>query len=377
MSHFYGNALSILNVPKELKKVAEILQPQHFEAVRMLPSFRNHVERLVNAGALQNAKALLKDNASLIFEMNRAITRRNLVITKLLRAIHVLESCSSENISKIDLYMKAMDGDLRESEVVRRMLGSIKRMTSIEVMSFTQSLTAAISDGSADMDLHGWMEIDSEFLDQVQVIETDVLKLEKQSESTGETIRSSYAIHSKGVRATVIAQKVQLSFENSKLSTLDKAFTSCVERLSELVLEYFFLENPQDLFLNEVWLYDSISPYRDVFTPRPRAVIERALSAPYDYLIGETCDSDGGLSSTHPATSILYQMYLETGSLINVFDLWSAFYEMVGSGDEQKLEERDALVLFYRALAELRSLGLVKQSKKKADHLAKVAWKGL
>jgi origin recognition complex subunit 3 len=70
-------------------------------------------------------------------------------------------------------------------------------------------------------------------------------------------------------------------------------------------------------------------------------------------------------------------MYLETGSLINIFDLWSAFFEMVGGGEEQKCDERDALVLFYRALADLKSLGMVKQSKKKADHVAKVAWKGL
>jgi origin recognition complex subunit 3 len=50
---------------------------------------------------------------------------------------------------------------------------------------------------------------------------------------------------------------------------------------------------------------------------------------------------------------------------------------MVSGGEEQKMNERDVLVLFYRALADVKSLGMVKQSKKKADHLAKVAWKGL
>lgn len=33
--------------------------------------------------------------------------------------------------------------------------------------------------------------------------------------------------------------------------------------------------------------------------------------------------------------------------------------------------------LFQRALAELRFLGLVKPSRKKTDHIAKMAWKGL
>lgn len=377
MSHFYGNVLSILNVLNDLKKVADILKPQHFEAIRMLPSFRNLVERLVAERKLDQAKSLLEDDTSLIGEIADAIASRDLVMTRTLRAMHLLATLSSDNVSKFDLYMSAIVGELRECEVVRRLLDSIKRMTPVEVMEFTQNLTTAVTDGNPDMNLDGWIEDDSEFIDQIQEIETGVLKLEKQSEGTGESIRSSYAIHSKGVRATVVAQKVQLSYETSKLSKLDKEFTSCVDHLSELILEYFTLDNPQDLFLNEVWLYDSITPYRDVFTPRPRAAIERALSAPYDYLTSESCDSEGGLSSTHPATSILYQMYLETGSLINVFDLWSAFFEMVASSDEQKLEERDALVLFYRALAELRSLGLIKQSKKKTDHLAKVVWKGL
>lgn len=32
---------------------------------------------------------------------------------------------------------------------------------------------------------------------------------------------------------------------------------------------------------------------------------------------------------------------------------------------------------FQRALAELRCLGLIKSSRKKTDHVAKLAWKGL
>ena len=77
------------------------------------------------------------------------------------------------------------------------------------------------------------------------------------------------------------------------------------------------------------------------------------------------------------STAILYHLYLETGSLINVADLWSALYAIVGEEKEDGLDERSALVLFYRALSELRIMGFVKQSRKKADHIAKLAWQGL
>ena len=41
---------------------------------------------------------------------------------------------------------------------------------------------------------------------------------------------------------------------------------------------------------------------------------------------------------------------------------------------EAEGEERRSLVMFYRGLAELRALGYVKGSRKKADHIAKVKW---
>lgn len=118
-----------------------------------------------------------------------------------------------------------------------------------------------------------------------------------------------------------------------------------------------------------------------------------------------------------PVTSILYKLYLESGPLINTFDLWNAFYSIIGHGGEEEEEEEGgaeeedgkaaagagaagasgsghggggngteastgmdknkAQALFYRGLAEMKALGFIRSSKKKTDHLAKLAWKGL
>ena len=75
-----------------------------------------------------------------------------------------------------------------------------------------------------------------------------------------------------------------------------------------------------------------------------------------------------------PTTAILYHLYMETGSLVNVADLWSAYYALVGDESEMGLDERTALLHFYRGLSELKLMGFVKQSKKKADHVAKLKW---
>jgi len=377
MCHFYGNPLSWLCDESIGDSLAKLIKPYHLEAIRTLSSFQRKVEGLVELRQLARAKALLEDDEVLLEEIEKSLEINGTSVTRLLRAMSLLSSSSPDPVDKIELYMTTFQGGLAESDFVKGVLGNIKRMTPDDLATFIKGITYCIVTGTPEMDLAGWADEEDEFLEHIREIYSKVSALAEDSVKTGKPIRCSYAIQSKGVRTTVIAQRVQLSYEKSTLTEQDKEFTALVDRLTSSLVEYFSLVNPQDLFLNEVWLYDSTSPYKSVFTPRPRAAVELALSAPYHYLSCQCCEPVEGLASTHPATAILYQMYLETGSLINIFDLWSAFFEMVGGGEEQKCDERDALVLFYRALADLKSLGMVKQSKKKADHVAKVAWKGL
>lgn len=377
MCHFYGNPLSILTEISASQSLLNLVQPQHLEQIRLLPSFKKSVEDSVEAGNLSRAQKLLEDDIFLLQEVSKSLASGNIDITRVLRAMHLVAGCSPEPIPKIELYMTTFQGNLIDSRFVRSILESIKRMAPESLVEFIQKARECVETGSLEMDLRGWADEDTEVIKEMSDIQSRVITLIQCSEETGKSVRSSYAIHSKGVRTTVIAQRVQLSYENSTLSELDKEFTALVDRLSQLLLGCCTFVNPQHMFLNEVWLFNSMTPYSQYFTPRPRAAIERALSTPYDYLNCECCEPLEGLSSTHPATAILYQMYLETGSLINIFDLWSAFFEMISGGDDKKLDERCALVLFYRALADLKSLGMVKQSRKKADHLAKMTWQGL
>lgn len=173
------------------------------------------------------------------------------------------------------------------------------------------------------------------------------------------------------------------------------------------------------LWLQEVWLYNAQAPYRDVFIPRPGLVVERALARPHDYLACECCagtgaptkkkksgkkdDGDeekGSIRPTLPATAILYQLYLDAGPLINVADLWEAFQNAVSDsgngpkddkegsatenngdnaaeGDEEAEEdtqERRHLVQFYQGLSEMKTLGYIKPTRRKVDHVAKIKW---
>lgn len=377
MCHFYGNPISWLSAGLASDSLLHLIQPHHLELIRTLPSFRRMLDGMVEAQKWSRAKSLLTDDEALLKTIEKSHGLRIVAVAQLLQAMSLLSDSSLEPVDKIELYIIAFQGGLAQSDFFKRALESIKRMTPDDLVDFMQSIVKCIENGNSEKELTSRGHED-ELLEEIEELHAKVSALAKHSMETGAPIRSSYAIHSKGVRTTVVAQRVQLSYEDSTLTEQDKDFTGIVDHLMHCLKDHFSqLENPQEMFLNEAWLYDWTVPHKSVFTPRPREAIELALATPYSYLSCGCCESVEGLSSTHPATAILYQMYLETGSLINIFDLWSAFFEMVGGGEEQKCDERDALVLFYKALADMKSLGMVKQSKKKADHLAKVAWKGL
>jgi origin recognition complex subunit 3 len=382
MTHFYANPLSVLlSRPENISEVIEAIQPEHIEAIRMLPSFRGKIEILLAEGKPQEARELLDSDEALLSEVRSTLGKKQAFIIKLQRKIHILAAAVSgeaRQVDRLNIYIKAVSGQLEVSEIVQDFLSAINSLSPDETISLAKRIVNGIVSGDPSEGLRGWSKPAPLFLKEIERIQSAVTRLMRDADTAGTPLRSRYASQSKILRTTVVAQKVQLSKEKSSLSKLDESYSDLLDELSELLQDYFTFENPQDQFLHEIWLYDSKSPNREVFTPKPRYAIERALSVPHDYL-GCTCckASEEGLSASQPPTAILYQLYLETGGLINVFDLWSAFYTIIGGEDGEDCDERSALALFYRALADLKILGMVKQSRKKTDHLAKLAWKGL
>ncbi|KAI9828711.1 MAG: hypothetical protein M1832_001814 [Thelocarpon impressellum] len=251
--------------------------------------------------------------------------------------------------------------------MVRELLLSVKKLSSDVLVKL----------------LHQIMSLDvqsSTLTDEVSAIRKDLDTLTESRDSSDDPFRSEHDLRHETLRTTIVAQKVEISKQRSSLSEKDSAYSKIVHRTHKCLQRYFTtsLVSPQSLFLHEVFFYDLKSPHRDVFTPKQRHAVERALATPHDYL-GCTCCGENaeGLSSTQPATAILYQLYLESGALINVFDLWSAFYAIVGGENGEDCDEANAMALFYRALADLKYLGTIKHSRKKTDHITKLAWKGL
>ena len=258
-----------------------------------------------------------------------------------------------------------MSGKLASSTVLENTLDSIKKATSHETIDLVNAIIQR-SDLLHQEDRH------NEALDLMIAI---------LSKNISHELRSGHDIQRHSLRTTVVAEKVELSQRAAALTVEEAEYTETLDEFYGLLKKHFqgTLVNPSVTFPIEVLMYDLTSPYRNVFTPRPRFAIERALLQPHDYLGHGCCkEKDDSLSARHPSIAILYKLYLECGSQINAADLWSAFWTVVNTrGDNEEAEKHKALALFERALGELKYLNMVKHSRKKADHLAKMTWQGL
>ncbi|TDZ27022.1 Origin recognition complex subunit 3 [Colletotrichum orbiculare MAFF 240422] len=379
MCHFYANPLSLFGSADD-EMNSELVQDAHLEALRSLPSFRREVEKAVDAGELRLARSLLEDDDLLQERLFDIPDRKREWATRLLRSLKLVQALGVIQEDYSQVYMKAVAEGIDLSPKGWDIVESIKRMQADDFVSMLQRVQTAMADGDDQLCLAAWESEAGNLPALVDYSLAESKELLSRAQKGGNTLRSAYSGHSKVLRTTVVAQKVQLSHDSAALSDGDKAFTVVVERFADLLQDVICCEPAADVFLHETWLYDSKTPYRDVFVPRPQDVFERSLRRPQDYLACSCCSTDEGISTSLPATSLLYHLYLETGNLINVADLWSAFYAMVGGGDDAvqgsdgNADERAALVLFYRGLAELKALGFVKMSRRKTDHIAKLKW---
>lgn len=283
-------------------------------------------------------KLLLDDDEFLRDTVFTKLKRGRELLNSVVAAVDLLStirSCLNTKSSESwpAIYIKAMAGDLGNSAIIKDTLLAIRKLSSDSMGSLFDCL--------ADSPLRS-----------IPTLRDDLRRLESEKD-TSNPLRSEHDIHHKSVRTTVVAHKVELSKHVSSLSEQDMSYSKLVDRVDSMLKDYFkqALITPQKLFLHEVLIYDFKSPHRDVFAPKPRFAIERALSFPRDYLGCSCCKgAQHGLSSTHPATSVLYQLYLESGAFINISDLWSAFYTIIGredAEDEDAERERALYVFLY------------------------------
>ena len=325
MSHFYASVPSVF-----LKHdvAFEQVSADAFEAVRTLPSFRHWVENMLEGGQVQDVRGILEENKLLFAQITKHLQSGQHSMTTLSHAAKVLANIReslqmSPSVRLSSIWTRAAAGELIGSPLIRETMLSIKKIPSDKLVLLLSSLRN--------------LEGNYFTLDTASAQE----KLESLMKNADAPLRTQHDVRNDSVRTTVVAQKVLLSKHKAALSEQDKAYSELVTQFHDQLETYFTssLIDPKILVLSEIFVFDLKSPHTEVFQPRPRFAVERALASPHDYLSCDCCSGVDGnpaaLSATQPATAIVYQMYLESGTLINVTDLWSAFNAIAGDGTEE------------------------------------------
>lgn len=281
---------------------------------------------------------------------------------RLVQTVQGVLQTSKPSGSSTELFLRTISGDLQGSPLIE---GILSKITQSDSVVFAQILSV--------------------FKESKDVIDVapygNALESLLSTHDSTAILRSKHDTQNSTLETTITKSRVNLTKVKKQVSAQDMEYTDLLERFASDLETAFTstLINPQDLFLHEVFLFDFRNPLKDSFAPRARFSIERALSNPFDYLSSTTGpDEVSSLSAKQPETAILYQLYLESGPLVNIFDLWKAFLTIVSGDDgDDGDDERTSLMLFYRALSELKALGMMKPSRKKIDHVSKSSWQGL
>lgn len=286
----------------------------------------------------------------------RAVFQAVRVIRRCVQSLQVAKQASISSLS-----IRALSGELLNSPVVEDVFAAVRALDSNALKDFLAGLPESVTGDS-----------------RLQEVQNDLESL-TQTYQGSEPLRSEYDHRNSVVKSTVVQQRVRLSKGRAKQPQQNIEYTKIIDRLHSVLEAYLaeILLKPQDLFLHEVFLFDMKNTLKETFGPRPRFAVERALSSPFDYLISSSEASGARISTKQPATAILYQLYLESGALVNVHDLWHAFYAVFESDEGEACDEQMIMALFYRALSELKAFGMVKASRRNVDHVAKSAWIGL
>ncbi|CDZ96810.1 Origin recognition complex, subunit 3 [Phaffia rhodozyma] len=166
----------------------------------------------------------------------------------------------------------------------------------------------------------------------------------------------------------------------------DGTETSAAQVIPTALRSFFsgvFSRNQKILF-HEIFYSTALDDMVKVFRPSPLEAIQTALLSPYVYFqLSNPFLKPSSNPADAPDTSILFTKYLESGKIINLYDWFVTFAQVLGvdvstplqsygsDREEEDRKRKDCQVRFLRSFHELDFLGFLKGTRRKEDHCLK------
>ncbi|XP_075551941.1 origin recognition complex subunit 3 isoform X1 [Dermacentor variabilis] len=367
--HFYHNPASHLCCrQEELKDVLQGMSQMEMNDVLGQPSYQRY---------LMNNKLSSETTSKRICRMVKDLHSHHKNSLLLLHVLYEfakkLPGCSLGNHLR-EVYMTFLQAPVCETEEFSKLVKLIR------VMSIDE-LQKRIGDALSILESHKDL---SQAPTSIAELKTHLVEyVEKFTALTGDISEAQDASETAEPVVLEWGKLRSRSQFQEKLKSLTKTkrvspFEALRDEFSSFFAEAFSNLKPStSMPLHEVLYYNDAAALKQYFTPSPRTVLHAALARPQTILMCECCrnTSSCNISASLPDLSISYKLHLEGGKLINLYDMMQSF-KSVKSG-EKKLsaqEEKITEAQFFRSIAELQFLGLVKPTLRKTDHVQRMTW---
>lgn len=320
------------------------------------------MHHLLSRGKTQAARELLDNNEILLKEavnMIRAGQEKVMLMLRAVKWFHVLWNFTNldKNLKISDVALEALSGNLLHSQLTSNLLSALEKL---DFDNLNKLLDILPSEFFRISEFKMFFCIRNLFKDGNQ----PVLPHGFNNSHCDFSTTHSLDFLNTGVRKD---PRKDMSINGREQLGTNQFYVAFHHFLGGSLIDF------QDLVFHEAFILDLKTPLKHAFVPHPRERVEHALIAPLNYL-GSTLDTFSSYPVL-PATSILFQLYLDSGPFVNIHDMWKIFSIMVPSGRDQSSGGQEKMSLFYYSLAEFKLMGLAKHNK--IDHIGKLAWAGL
>ncbi|KAI8820462.1 origin recognition complex subunit 3 N-terminus-domain-containing protein [Fimicolochytrium jonesii] len=391
MDFYYTNPLSVLldvSQSEEDDTLVNKLGEEHLVRIRMLRSFRRYLDRLKEDDPGKAASILINDDElrSWLFECVALWDLYHLRYRAGLACIKALQATLGNPSFRKPiwaLHKDGLSGDLLASPYLE---GLLKVLLKQKVSKISECLNACLLTLTRDERTQEACENESDMLQVLIGDFEEVQAMQSNSGDEGDALQPPMKKRSLRSRDAPEAFKASVNAREEKLQEYTK--------VTRELFDNFFGEcfrSYRELPLHEVFVYSNAKLLERAFHPQPRAAIQTALGHTTNYLNCACCPTSAGesaISHTLQDTSIVYRLYLECGSMINLYDWFMAFSAVLekevppaaasaAESDENTppaSNRDDAQLRFFAAVAELEYLGFIKSTTRKTDHVVRLTW---
>lgn len=382
MSHYYSNPFAnIFQIIQNDENFSqdELLEKyftkDHYKAIRLLGSFREMVERATFTEE-DSLERYFLDNDHLRFLVISSIHEFSQYKKHMLYGFNLLmvmqnaliDKNKDQDISSIskysilELYPNVITGEIKE-------------------MAFYEELKTAVSSCTPEILAVILFDI-AHFADPPKFLElSDKIFLGEFKEEINLFIDTSNHEFDALPDGLDSREKVK------RYAKLVKSITNLIfTELSETFVSY------RSFLLHEAFVVDTANLQENVFVPTHRGAIEMALSNPKHYwgdvltntMTNELATDDDldpndmSAMGSDPHLCIMYTLYRESSVFINIYDWYTSFETILKKPEgDDPMWEKKVLSWFLQGVAELKFLGIIRDSKRKFECVEKLVWRGL